>query len=98
MINILEKSYLIIPEKVAQDNNLTPLAKILFAKIYSLTKQEGYCWATNKMLALYFNVTERTITSNINKLNKYGYIELKLDNIEFKNTKRIIYINYEKIE
>ena len=98
MINILEKNYIVIPEKIVQDKSLTPLSKLVFGKIYSLSKSEGYCWATNKFLAEYFNISKRTIGLCINLLVSNGYIYIKLQYKNQNNSKRKIYIVYDNIE
>ena len=51
---MLDTTYLIVPNTVAQDERLNNFDKLLFGKIYSLTKQQGYCWATNEYFASYF--------------------------------------------
>lgn len=97
MINILDSTYLIIPEIVAQDNRLKSFEKVLFGKIYGLSKGEGYCWATNSYLAKYFNVSKSCISRGIKTLSNFGYIKLKVNMKEKNNTKRTIYINYSGI-
>ena len=97
MINILDSTYLIIPEIVAKDSRLKSFEKILFGKIYGLSKGEGYCWATNSYLAKYFNVSKSCISRGIKTLSNFGYIKIKVNMKEKNNTKRTIYINYSGI-
>lgn len=90
---MLDNTYLILPEKIATDCDLTPISRLIFAKIYGLSKSDGYCWATNKYLSQYFNVSIRTISMSISTLYKKKYIS-----IFGNNSKRKIYINYSMIE
>ena len=97
MINIYDSTYLIIPEKIIKDNTLTASDKLIFGKIYSLTKQEKYCWASNQYLADYFNVTASHISKSINRLKNRNYLYIDLDMSQKNNTKRKIYIYYDSI-
>lgn len=81
--------YLKIPETVIKDNSLNPMAKLLYARIYSFN---SICYATNSYFAKYFDVTIRTIQLNISQLSKKEYIFLK-----YNNNKRIIFINRDKL-
>lgn len=80
----------ILPISILGDNNLTPLERLLLISILSLCKQKGYCWATNEYFAELFNVRKQTISKSISSLSKNNYIELKFDNSEKNNSKRII--------
>ena len=83
----------ILPISILGDNNLTPLERLLLISILSLCKQKGYCWATNEYFAELFNVRKQTISKSISSLSKNNYIELKFDNSEKNNSKRIIKIS-----
>ena len=97
MINILDSTYLIVPEKIAQDKRLKSFEKVLFGKIYGLSKGEGYCWASNSYLAKYFDVSKSCVSRGIKTLSNLGYIKLKYDKKEKNNSKKTIYINYSGI-
>ena len=56
----------------------------------SLSKKEGYCWATNEYFKNLFGVSKQTISKSISSLSKYGYIALKYDKKEKNNSKRVI--------
>ena len=56
----------------------------------SLSKKEGYCWATNEYFKNLFGVSKQTISKSISSLSKYGYIVLKYDKKEKNNSKRVI--------
>ena len=94
----MDKEYInfinvILPTSILGDNNLTPLERLLLIIILSLCKQKGYCWATNEYFAKLFNVRKQTISKSISSLSKNNYIELKFDNSEKNNSKRIIQIS-----
>ena len=80
----------ILPISILGDNNLTPLERLLLISILSLCNEKGYCWATNEYFAELFNVRKQTISKSISSLSKNNYIELKFDNSEKNNSKRII--------
>jgi hypothetical protein len=46
----------------------------LLIKISSLCAEKGYCWAGNENLSKYFKTTTITISRQINKLIKLGYL------------------------
>ena len=56
----------------------------------SLSKKEGYCWATKEYFKNLFSVSKQTISKSISSLSKYGYIVLKYDKKEKNNSKRVI--------
>mgnify|MGYP004468367339 FL=1 len=90
MINI--KDFIIIPRKVMQDNSLTKSDCFLFGNIYNLSRLNGYCFATNKVLSTLSFVKIRTINYSLKRLENKGYIKIeriKTDNL----TQRRIYIN-----
>ena len=94
----MDKEYInfinvILPTSVLGDNNITPLERLLLISILSLCKQKGYCWATNEYFAELFGVRKQTISKSISSLSKNNYIELKFDNSEKNNSKRIIKIS-----
>ena len=94
----MDKEYInfinvILPTSILGDNNLTPLERLLLISILSLCKQKGYCWATNEYFAELFGVRKQTISKSISSLSINNYIELKFDNSEKNNSKRIIKIS-----
>ena len=46
-----DKDYIIIPQNVVEDNNLTSTDKLVYGIILRLTRSNGYCWATNQYMA-----------------------------------------------
>jgi hypothetical protein len=70
--------YTIMPANVRYDKRLSLGAKILYGEIHMLTRQKGYCWATNKYFALMYDWSKKTISRHISDLEKYGYITSKV--------------------
>lgn len=89
--------FVIIPEKLIQDDRLTPMSRLVFGKIYSLSISNGYCWATNGFFANYFKISIRTIGKCISELAKYNYIRVVFNRREVNQIKRKIFIIYESL-
>lgn len=70
--------YSIITHDVLYDENLTSNEKLLYATITGLTKQKGYCYASNDYLAEKMNTSKRSISRWLNNLEKKGYINRNL--------------------
>ena len=83
-------SKVILPNSILGDNRLTFLERLVLIVIISLSKKEGYCWATNEYFKNLFGVSKQTISKSISSLSKYGYIILKYDKKEKNNSKRVI--------
>ena len=47
----LKKDFIIIPRELMKDNGLTKSDCFLFGNIYNLSRLNGYCFATNKVLS-----------------------------------------------
>jgi hypothetical protein len=84
-----KKSYFaIIPANVRYDKRLKLLSRLLYAEITALTNEKGYCWATNKYFAELYEVSIQTISSCINQLKEFGYINIEM--IYKEGTKEIL--------
>lgn len=94
---MLDTTYLIIPEIVAQDIRINNFDKLLFGKIYSLTKQQGYCWATNDYFANYYHESLSYISKSMRRLESCGYITRIIDNKQENSKRRIVYVNQDYI-
>ena len=66
------ESYLIVPHEIYTDSNLRHFDKLLFGKIYSLSRQKGYCWSSNSYFAKELNVSTRYVSNSINRLKELG--------------------------
>ena len=90
----MEFAYVVMPITVLNDKRLTCFDKVLYSTIFSLTKQEGYCWATNKYLSDLVCESESYVAKSIAKLKKYDYLIVKTDYKQSYNKRRKISINY----
>lgn len=63
----------------------------LLRDIANLTKEKGYCFASNEYFMAEYNVTDRTIRRRLDKLIELGYVnrELKFDFKTCKRTRRL---------
>lgn len=77
--------YAIIPASVRYDNDLPPLARLLYAEISALSNQAGFCWATNKYFATLFESSARSISSLIGQLSDRGHIVVDLTTVGTRN-------------
>lgn len=68
-------AFLMIPQVVAQDDRLKGNEKLLYGHIFSLTKKEGYCWATNEYLSDLMGVSKDCISRYITHIIELGYLE-----------------------
>lgn len=69
------ENYIKIPEKILKDDNLTPIAKLLYGKIYSLQQGDvGACIATSDKLAELIKSSRISVIRALNQLEKGGYI------------------------
>ena len=84
--------FAMIPSIVMYDERLTYLERLLYGTITLLTKKDGYCYASNGYIAKLYKCNELTISRHISQLNKYGYINVVIED----NYKRRIYVNLPK--
>lgn len=80
-----------------EDSSLTKSDCFLFGNIYNLSRLNGYCFATNKVLSILSFAKIRTINYSLKRLENKGYIRIE----RVKNndlTQRRIYIEDMKID
>ncbi len=84
----------VIPAHVLLDENLSDAAKLFYAVIRGLSREKGYCWATNTYLAKYVKKSPTTIKTLIKQLRECGYIVVEVIRNEETHEvlKRRIYI------
>lgn len=70
--------YVVIPSRIILDDRLTGDAKLLYGILSGLTREKGYCWATNKYLAEKSGQKDRTMRRNLAKLEECGYIRFDI--------------------
>ena len=80
--------FAILTADVRYDKTLKPLARLLYAEITALCKQEGYCWAGNQYFADLYDVDKNTVSGWIGQLKTRGYINVQLEYKE--GTKQIV--------
>lgn len=68
------------PYRMYEDENLTSTEVRLLGIICGLTRQRGYCWASNEVLAKKIHKSSaRTIQTALASLQKHGYIVVQND-------------------
>lgn len=66
--------YDIIPVPIQEAKDITPVAKLLYCKMLSLSRQKGYCYASQSFLAQLTGVSLRTVGNAISLLKQREYI------------------------
>ena len=66
--------FCIAPSHLLLDTRLSDAEKILFMIVNGLTRQRGYCWASDKYLAEKTGVTPQEIKKRLKVLEELGYI------------------------
>ncbi len=85
-----DKDYVIIPQCIVEDKNLTSTDKLVYGIILRLTRSNGYCWASNQYIADILKIHPRTVSTCIRKLREIGYINSsKNKNDKFKTFRKI---------
>ena len=92
-VNIINNSaFIIVPRIGLIDKEISKTTCLVLGLIVSLTFKNDYCYASNKYLADYLNVSKRTITDSLSLLKKLNYIIIK-----YEDNNRRIYLNKEKV-
>lgn len=68
--------YAIIPAKVFFNKDLNSNEKILYGLVSLLLNEKGYCTATNSYLGEALNVSPRTVSRWISKINKLDFFKV----------------------
>ena len=71
--------YGILPAHVRYDNDLPPMARIMYAEITALSNKDGYCSAGNDYFAKLYDVSNVTVSRWVSKLGKHGHISIDAD-------------------
>ena len=69
--------WVLIPPIVAADHNLGDGEKVLCGIINGLTRERGYCYASNEYLAKYMGKSERSISRLLAMLEAKGYVTVR---------------------
>ena len=71
---ILKNSYLSIPYDILEMEDLTLSEKVILAEVISLSKTNGYCYASNGFFTKRLKISERTASRAVNTLESKGLI------------------------
>lgn len=83
-LNLLYKSsimdgFVLIPNAILQDKNLSHTEMILYGYILNLSQKEWYCFASNPTLWEYITRDRFTVSKMISKLETLGLIKIEND-------------------
>ena len=86
--------YIVVTADVRRDKRLTANAKFLYGDIATLSRQKGYCYASNAYFASLNDCSEQSVINWLNQLVKCGYIirELVYDNAKKNVKERRLYL------
>ena len=76
-----------IPVEILIDKKLSDKEKTIYAIIIYLSKENQYCFITNKTISELLNISVTQVSNLINSLKKKKYIETEL--IYKENTKQV---------
>lgn len=68
-----------MPSEILINNKLSDKEKIILSMIIYLSKDKGYCFATNNYFSDILNVTVVSISRIINSLKKKSYIKINMN-------------------
>ena len=78
-----------IPSKVRFDTRLSASAKLLYGEIAYLSQEQGCCLLNEPYFAELYQVTIRTATAWIARLEKAGYLYIRYD---ASGRRRLLYL------
>lgn len=87
-IEIKKSKFIIIPLIVVNDIRLTPIDKLVYGLIYSLSQKTGCCSMGNYYLTQILPCVERTVKNSIGHLYRLGFINKEF--IRAKNNNSIV--------
>lgn len=76
-----------IPIEILTDDKLSDKEKTIYAIIIYLSKENQYCFLTNKTISELLNISVTQVSNLINSLKKKKYIEVEI--IYKENTKQV---------
>ena len=85
--------FLSVPYSVLKNKEISLACKLLFADIISLSKNEGFCFASNEYFSTELGLSDRAVVYSIKELKDKGFITT-----ERKHYIRYIRINPEKFK
>lgn len=76
-----------IPMEILTDDKLSDKEKIIYAMVIYLSKENQYCFLTNKTISELLNISVTQVANLINSLKKKKYIDTEI--IYKENTKQV---------
>lgn len=76
-----------IPIEILTDDKLSDKEKIIYAIVIYLSKENQYCFLTNKTISKLLNISVTQVSNLINSLKKKKYIDTEI--IYKENTKQV---------
>ena len=76
-----------IPIEILTDNKLSDKEKYIYAIILYLSKENNYCYLTNKSISELLNISITQVSKLVNSLKDKNYISIEL--IYKENSKQI---------
>ena len=67
----------VLPAAVRYDQDLPPMARLLYAEISALSDQRGYCFAPNEYFLKLYGMADRTLQRQLKSLETGGYIRIE---------------------
>lgn len=69
----MKPRFILVPDEIIERTDLTPLDKLLVAKIIGLDNAK-HCYASNEALAKMIGVSKSSVSSSIVKMRKMGIL------------------------
>lgn len=70
--------YMVIPAQVAYNNDLAPIARLIFGELHTMANTYQHVFISNAGLAERFGISKRTVSRYISELEKVGYISTEI--------------------
>ena len=83
--------YLTLQSDLVEMEELSPMAKLLYGYIVSLSRQNGYCFATNRYFSMKLGICRRTVIRDLKALIKRNLITTEVVTEENGNRMRYIF-------
>lgn len=89
----MNNNYLITPYSIFKLTDLKLLSKMILSEIISLSKRQGYCYASNSYFSKLYMTSTRTVSKSVSELREKGYVTEDVN----KNFSRKIKVNFSKL-
>ena len=86
----MEDKFIIIPERVYRDTRIPSRVHELYGLLYTLSRNNGVCYAGNTFLSNRLNRKTETISRDLKVLEDYGLIARNVDNESGKRYIKVI--------